>query len=34
MKSLDSENIDCQNPLCLIFNNVNGYIIGESNGYK
>ena len=39
MKSLDNENIDNENPLCLIFNNVDGYIIGcnsieESNGYK
>ena len=31
MKSLDSENIDSENPLGLIFNNVDGYIIEESN---
>ena len=34
MKSPDNENIDCENPLCLIFNDVNGYIIEESNRYK
>ena len=38
MKSLDNENIDSENPLFLIFNNVDGYIecnsIEESNGNK
>ena len=33
-KSLDNENIDSENPLCIIFNDVDGYIIEESNGYK
>ena len=34
MKSLDHKNIDSENPLCLIFNNVDGCIIEENNGYK
>ena len=34
MKSLDHVNIDTENPLYLIFNNVDGYIIEESNGDK
>ena len=34
MKSLNHENIDSKNPLSLIFNNIDGYIIEESNGYK
>ena len=31
MASIDHENIDNGNPLCLIFNNVDGYIIEESS---
>ena len=34
MKSLGSENIDSENPFCLIFNDLDGYIIEESNGNK
>ena len=34
MKSLDHVNIDSENPLYLIFNNVDGYITEESNGDK
>ena len=34
MKSLDHVNIDSENPLYLIFNNVDGYIIEESNEDK
>ena len=34
MKSLDHENIYSENPPCLIFNDVHGCIIKESNGYK
>ena len=34
IESLDHENNSGENPLCLIFNNVIGYIIEESNGYK
>ena len=34
MKSLDHINIDNENPLYLIFNNVDGYIIEGSNGDK
>ena len=34
MTCLDHENIDSENSLCLIFNNVDGYIIEKSNGYK
>ena len=34
MKSLSQENIDSESLLSLIFNNVDGYIIKESNGYK
>ena len=34
MESIDSENIGCENPLFLIFNNVDGYIIEESNEDK
>ena len=34
MKSLDDMNIDTENSLYLIFNNVDGYIIEESNGDK
>ena len=34
MKSLDHENIGSENPLCLVFNNVDGYIIEESYEYK
>ena len=34
MKSLDHIHIDSENPLYLIFNNVDGYIIEESNGDK
>ena len=34
MKSLDNENIDSENSLYLVFNNVNGYIIDESNEDK
>ena len=34
MKSLDNENIDSENPLCLLFNDVDVYIIEENNGYK
>ena len=33
-KSLDSENIDSTNPLCLIFNDASGYIIEESKRHK
>ena len=33
-KSLDHVNIDTENPLYDIFNNVDGYIIKESNGDK
>ena len=33
MKTLDHNNIDTENPLCFIFNNVDGYI-EENNGYK
>ena len=33
MKSIDHENIDSENPLYLVFNNVDGYI-KESNGNK
>ena len=33
MKSLDHINIDSENPLYLIFNNVDGYTV-ESNGGK
>ena len=31
MKNIDNENIDSENPLYIIFNNVNGYIIEESD---
>ena len=34
MKSLDHENINSENPLCLIFNDVDAYIIKEINGCK
>ena len=34
MKSVDNENIDNESPLCLIFNDVDRYIIEESNGDK
>ena len=34
MKSLNHENIDTENPLCLSFNDVDRYIIEESNGCK
>ena len=34
MKSLDNENIDSENLLCLIFNDVDINIIEENNGYK
>ena len=34
MKSLDHENINSENPPCLIFNDVDAYIIKEINGYK
>ena len=34
VKSLDHVNIDCENPVYLIFNNADGYIIKESNGDK
>ena len=39
MKSLDSENIDSENPPCFIFNDVDAYIfecnsIEENNGCK
>ena len=34
MKSLNSENIDSGNPRYIIFNNVDGYIIGKSNRHK
>ena len=34
MNSLDSENIDSKNPLCLIFTDVDAYIIDENNGCK
>ena len=34
MKSLDSENIDSENSLCLIFNDVDAYIIEENNRYN
>ena len=34
MKSFDHVNIDTENPLYLIFNNLDGYIIEESNGDK
>ena len=34
MKSFDCKNIDSENPLCLIFNDVDAYIIKENNGYK
>ena len=33
IKIFDNVNIDCENPLCLIFDNVDGYI-EESNGGK
>ena len=34
MKSIEHVNIDSENPLYLLFNNVDGYIIKESNGEK
>ena len=34
MESLDHVNIDSANPLYLIFNNVDRYIIEENNGDK
>ena len=34
MKSLDHVNFDCENSLYPNFNNVDGYIEEESNGYK
>ena len=34
MKSFDSESTDSENPLCLIFNDVNAYIINDNDGYK
>ena len=34
MKSIDNKSIDSENPLCLIFNYVYGYIIEESNAHK
>ena len=34
MKSLDSENIDSENPLCLFFTDVDAHIITENDGYK
>ena len=34
MESVDNENIDSENPPCLIFNSIDRYIIEESNGYK
>ena len=34
MKSFDSENIDSENTLYIIFNNVDGYILNENNPYK
>ena len=34
MKSLDNENIDSANSLYLVFSNVDGYIIEESNENK
>ena len=34
MESIDNQNIDSENPLSLIFNDVEGYIIEESNEDK
>ena len=34
MKSFDVENSDSENPLCLIFNDVDVYIVKKSDGYK
>ena len=34
MESIDYQNIDSENPLCFIFNDVDGYIIEESNEDK
>ena len=34
MKNLDHVNINSENPLYFILNNVDGYIIEESNGDK
>ena len=34
MKSFDGENIDSENPPCLIFYDGDAYIVKKSNGYK
>ena len=34
MKSFHSESSDSENPICLIFNYVDAYIIKENDGYK
>ena len=34
IKSLEHINIDSESPLCIIFNDVDAYIIEENNGYK
>ena len=34
MESINNQNIDSENPLCLTFNDVNGCIIEESNENK
>ena len=34
MESIYNQNIDRENPVCLIFNDVDGYIIEESNKDK
>ena len=34
MGSINNQNIDSENPLCLIFNNVDAYIIEEINENK
>ena len=34
MESIDNQNVDSENPLCLILDGVDGYIIEESNQNK
>ena len=34
MESINNQNIDSKNSLCLVFNDVDGYIIEESNENK
>ena len=34
MESINNQNIDSENPLCLMFNDVDGYITEESNENK